>query len=162
MQRPLVPLLLVTATPLVLLGGALLFQFFGHLYPCEMCIWQRWPHGIAIGIAAIGWVMRQRGMFKLEYWAVLFSAMAIILSGLIGGFHAGVEYGWWQGLTTCSVVGGAGNVGDITASVLAAPIVRCDQTPWSLFGVSLAGYNALMSIFAGLFALWINREGKRS
>ena len=72
-----------------------------------------------------------------------------MISGAIGAFHAGVEYGWWQGITSCaSPLGAAG--GDPLAAIMDAPLVRCDTAPWSLFGISLAGWNALISTLAGL------------
>ncbi len=75
---------------------------------------------------------------------VALAALAILTSGLIGGFHAGVEYGWWEGITTCATAPAAG--GDILDSIMNAPLVRCDIAPWSLFGISLAGFNFLFSI----------------
>jgi disulfide bond formation protein DsbB len=72
---------------------------------------------------------------------ILLAALAVAVSGLIGAFHAGVEYGWWEGLTTCST-GGAMSLDDI----MAVPLIRCDQVQWTLFGISLAGFNAIFSL----------------
>ncbi|MFX8215243.1 disulfide bond formation protein B, partial [Acinetobacter baumannii] len=73
--------------------------FIGHLVPCEMCHWQRWPHYTAIALAALAFVVPQRGAQQL---LVALAALAIITSGAIGVFHAGVEYHWWQGITPCA------------------------------------------------------------
>jgi len=133
-------------TPLALLAGALGSQYIGGLYPCEMCHWQRWPHYAAIPLALLAIMLRERGNLFLAL-----AALAIFSSGAIGVFHAGVEYGWWEGLTTCSTVAGQGvSAQDMLRNIMAAPIVRCDQPQWSLFGISLAGYNALISIGAAL------------
>lgn len=133
-------------TPLALLAGALGSQYIGGLYPCEMCHWQRWPHYAAIPLALLAIMLRGRGNVFLAL-----AALAIFASGAIGVFHAGVEYGWWEGLTTCSTVAGQGaSAEDMLRNIMAAPIVRCDQAQWSLFGISLAGYNALISIGAAL------------
>lgn len=144
--------LLALATPLALLGGAYVSQFGFGLYPCEMCWWQRYPHFVALALAVIG--LARPGQ---KVWTAL-AALAILASGLIGAFHAGVEYGWWEGITGCATVAQAG--GDPLEAILNAPIVRCDVAPWTLFGISLAGYNFLVSTAAALaiFGL-LRREG---
>ena len=125
--------------PGALMAGALGSQYLGGLAPCEMCLWQRWPHYAAIGIAALAFMLPQRALVWL-------AALAILISGGIGIFHAGVEYHWWEGLTQCSQVPGSGGSGNILADIMKTPLVRCDQAQWSLFGISLAGYNAIISI----------------
>ena len=82
--------------PLLLLGGAYLSQYGFGLYPCEMCWWQRYPHFAAALLALLSFVVAPKRL-----WVVL-AGLAILVSGLIGGFHAGVEYDWWEGLTRCS------------------------------------------------------------
>ena len=140
---------LALAVPLALLGGALLSQYVGGLYPCEMCIWQRWPHGAAIllALAALASPIeapRTRAV-------VLLAALAVAVSGAIGAFHAGVEYGWWEGLTTCTT-NGATSLDDI----LSVPLVRCDQVQWSLAGISLAGFNAIFSLGGAAAIAWLS------
>ncbi len=130
---------LALAIPAGLLGGAYISQYGFGLFPCEMCWWQRWPHFAALGFAAMSYVI-----VPGRVWAAL-AGLAIITSGLIGGFHAGVEYGWWEGITGCSSLPSAIDVMDVSA----APLVRCDVAPWSLFGVSLAGWNFLISCIGG-------------
>lgn len=134
--------------PSALLGGALISQYVFGLYPCEMCMWQRWPHLAAIILALGAIVLRNQ---KLSKFLVLDAALAILISGLIGGFHAGVEYGWWEGITSCATTVAAG--GDILDSIMNAPLVRCDVAPWSLFGISLAGYNFLLSVGGAILIL---------
>jgi disulfide bond formation protein DsbB len=143
---------LALIVPLALLGGAYVSQYGFGLYPCEMCWWQRYPHFAAIAFAAIG--LAKPGQ---RLWPVL-AALAVLVSGLIGGFHAGVEYNWWEGITGCATVAASG--GDPLEAILNAPIVRCDVAPWTLFGISLAGFNFLISTGAALaiFAL-LRREG---
>ena len=132
--------------PGALMAGALGSQYFGGLAPCEMCLWQRWPHYAAIGLAALAFVVPQRALVWL-------AALAILISGGIGIFHAGVEYHWWEGLTQCSQVPGSGGSGNILADIMKTPLVRCDQAQWSLFGISLAGYNAIISIGGALLIM---------
>ncbi len=132
--------------PAALIAGALGSQYLGGLAPCEMCLWQRWPHYAAIGIAAIAFVLPQRALVWL-------AALAILISGGIGIFHAGVEYHWWEGLNQCSQVPGSGGSENILADIMKTPLVRCDQAQWSLFGISLAGYNAMVSIGGALLIM---------
>ncbi|WP_227339948.1 disulfide bond formation protein B [Sphingopyxis sp. P8] len=133
--------LLALAIPLLLYGGALVSQFGFGLHPCEMCYWQRWPHQAAIVLAALALLLRSNG--KAMRLLTALAAIAIAISGAIGIFHAGVEYGFWEGLTSCST-GAAGPVS--LESIMNAPLIRCDQTQWDLFGISLAGFNAIFSL----------------
>ncbi|ODU21737.1 MAG: disulfide bond formation protein DsbB [Sphingomonas sp. SCN 67-18] len=143
---------LALAVPLLLMAGALGSQYIGGLYPCEMCHWQRWPHEIAIVVALFAFALTERPDASRAMTAL--AAVAIMVSGGIGVFHAGVEYGWWQGLTTCSTAAPAGGSdADILANIWATPVIRCDQAQWDLFGISLAGFNAIFSIGAGLLIL---------
>ena len=80
--------------PAALLGGALISQYGFGLYPCEMCMWQRWPHLAAIMLALPALLI---GSKSRSLPLVVAATMAIAVSGLIGGCHAGVEYGWWEG-----------------------------------------------------------------
>lgn len=114
-------------------------QYIGGLIPCEMCIWQRWPHAAAIVLAALAFTApasssRARAL-------TLLAAAAIEASGLIGVYHAGVELKIFQGITTCTS-GGAMSLQDI----MNVPLVRCDQVQWSFLGISMAGWNAILSI----------------
>jgi disulfide bond formation protein DsbB len=143
-------------TPAVLLGGAYVPQYVFGLYPCEMCWWQRWPHFAALAFALLAWVRPAASL------PILLTGIAVLTSGLIGAFHAGVEYGWWQGLTACTTTMSAGV--DPLEAIMNAPLVRCDVAPWSLWGVSLAGWNFLFSTAAALaifFLLLLARKEER-
>jgi disulfide bond formation protein DsbB len=90
-----------------------------------MCYWQRWPHQAAIVIALAALMMRPR---PFAFVLTALAALAILTSGLLGAFHAGVEYGWWEGLTTCSTQAtGPVSLDDI----MAVPITRCDVPQWT-------------------------------
>ena len=139
------PLGLALGLPALLLGGAYISEYGFGLFPCEMCWWQRWPHFGALGLAIFAILAPPRRL-----WLAL-AALSIIASGLIGGFHAGVEYGWWEGVTGCATA--LDPTADPLEAILNAPIVRCDLAPWSLLGVSLAGWNFLISIAGGITIL---------
>ncbi|GAA0477169.1 disulfide bond formation protein B [Parasphingorhabdus litoris] len=144
-----------------LLGGALISQYVFGLYPCEMCLWQRWPHWAAFFFALGGIIAGQRNWSGLLGPAsfIFLAAIGILISGLIGGFHAGVEYGWWEGITACATTVPAG--GDMLDSIMNAPLVRCDVAPWSLFGISLAGYNFLLSVGGAILILVLMAMGRK-
>ena len=130
-----------------LLLGALAFQYIGGMAPCQLCIWQRWPHVVALA-GALGLVVAG------PVWALLGAAGAAT-SGAIGVYHTGVERGWWPGPASCS---GGGDLSQLTpeellAQIMAAPVVRCDEVPWDLLGLSMASWNAILSF--GLAALWL-------
>jgi disulfide bond formation protein DsbB len=132
--------------PAALLAGAWGFQLIGHLYPCEMCHWQRWPHYAALPIALLAFVpgMPRRPLVAL-------AAIAIAVSGAIGVAHAGVEYHWWQGFTPCTSTLSSG--GDTLTAIMTAPVVRCDAPQWTFAGISLAGFNAIVSLGGALVIL---------
>ncbi len=135
--------------PAALLLGAYGSQYIGGLFPCEMCWWQRYPHFVAAAIALVAFAIGNPGYREA---LVALAALAIGTSAVIAGYHAGVEYGWWEGLTACtSSVSGTGE--DLLKSIMNAPLTRCDVAPWSLFGISLAGYNFLLSLGGAVIIL---------
>lgn len=143
--------------PLALLAGAWGSQLLGGLYPCEMCHWQRWPHYGAVVAAALAFLV---GGTAVKRTLIAGAAALIAVSGLIGMFHAGVEYHWWQGITACSrTVSTEGmSADDMLKAVLAAPVIRCDAAQWRLLGVSLAGWNALISLAGAATIGWLLRK----
>jgi len=120
---------LALGIPALLLGGAYISEYGFGLFPCEMCWWQRWPHFAALALAFLSLAAPPKHL-----WVAL-AALAILASGLIGGFHAGVEYHWWEGITGCA-----------TTDIMSFDVVRCDVAAWSVMGVSLAGWNFLISV----------------
>ena len=133
--------------PALLLAGAYVSQYGFGLFPCEMCWWQRYPHFAAVALALVSTMTQPKRL-----WMGL-AGLAILVSGLIGAFHAGVEYGWWEGITACASNVASG--GDALAAIMNAPLVRCDVAPWTLAGISLAGFNAIISTLSAvvIFAL---------
>jgi disulfide bond formation protein DsbB len=146
--------LLALLLPLLLLAGAWGSQLVGGLVPCEMCHWQRWPHYAAVVAAALAFVVPGRSS---KVTLIVAAAVLIALSGLIGVFHAGVEYHWWQGITACSTtVSGAGiSTDEMLRRILAAPVIRCDAAQWTLAGISLAGFNAIISLGGAAAIAWL-------
>ena len=137
-----------------LLGGAFLFQYVGGLEPCSLCIWQRWPHLAVIVAAFIGLRgVMPRGMLWLAF-------IAGSISVCLGSYHAGIEYGFWRGPAGCTAnLVSDGNIKALTQQLLSTPLVRCDEAPWSLFGLSMAGWNAIISLDIVAAALISLRRG---
>ncbi len=134
----------------LLLAGAFGFQYLGGLPPCPMCIWQRWPHGVAIVVAILAiTVLYQRRR-------ILAGAGAVVMgvSAALGLFHAGVERLWWEGPQSCTGVDPASLTADqLLDHLMTAPLVRCDEIVWEFLGLTMAGWNSLVSL--GLGALWV-------
>lgn len=142
-------MLLAAFGSFALLAGAFFFQYLGYA-PCKMCLWQRWPHAAAIGI----------GVLVLALGPLLLLGVAGALSALttsgIGVYHTGVERGWWEGPTSCTGSGNAldGLSGtDLLSLDTPTNIVMCDEVAWAFLGLSMASWNALISL--SLAGLWV-------
>ena len=139
--------LLTGGVALVLLIGAYGFQYFGNLAPCEMCWWQRYALMATAVLAALAFAMRNRGLAAA-------AIAALFVNAGIAAFHVGVEQHWWQGITACAAPMLTGSTADVIGQMMAQPLVRCDAIAWSLFGISMAGWNALVSFAIGGTATW--------
>jgi disulfide bond formation protein DsbB len=113
--------------PVALLGGAYASQYIGGLHPCEMCWWQRYPHMAAIPLALLAFATKATPRTSTTFTAL--AAVAIAISGGIGLFHAGVEYGWWEGLTACSTTPTGGSASDPDHGDADHPLRRCAMEP---------------------------------
>ncbi len=158
LSRAALARLIALLLPPALLGGALGSQYLGGLVPCEMCIWQRWPHAGAIVLASLAFSAAASS--DRSRTLTLLAAAAIAISGAIGVYHAGVELGIFEGLTTCSsLASGATNV-DLLNSILNTPLVRCDQVQFAFLGISMAGWNALLSLGGAALIAWLALTGR--
>ena len=150
---------LALLVPAALLGGAYAFQYWERLVPCEMCWWQRYPHMAALAFALAALLagrLPDRG--RSLVWL---AALAIAVSGGLGVYHAGVELHFWQGLTQCSQTAGGASGGDLLNSLMDTPLVRCDEVQWSWLGISMAGWNAILSLTGALVILWLSLKRPR-
>jgi disulfide bond formation protein DsbB len=152
--------LIALLLPSALLLGALGSQYLGGLHPCEMCYWQRWPHGAAIVLACLAFTApaaseRSRSL-------TLLAAVAIAISGAIGVYHAGVELGIFEGITTCTAMATGGSTEDLLRQITHAPIIRCDQVQFSFLGISMAGWNAILSLGGAALILALLAKARRA
>ncbi len=132
-----------------MLGFALVSQFVFKLQPCELCIIQRWPW-VAAMVLALAVTATHTHKFTQSI-LLLATGLTLIVGAGIAGFHVGVEEGLWQGLASCSqALPSTGSIEELRAHLLGAPTVSCGDVAWRLFGISMAGYNALISLALGL------------
>jgi disulfide bond formation protein DsbB len=147
---------LALAVPAALLAGAWSFQIWGGLFPCEMCWWQRYAHIAALALAVAALVAARRP--GLDRALLILAALAILTSGAIGAYHAGVEAGIFPGITECTrSVTSATSTEDLMNQIMNAPAIRCDQVQWRdpILGISMAGWNAILSTLFALTILWL-------
>lgn len=144
---------LAAAGSAALLVGALGFQYIGGLQPCELCLLQRWPHGAAVAIGALALLLGLRGA-AAKAAAALGAVAALTASGL-GLYHTGVEQKWWAGPSACTGNADLGSISakDLVNQIMSAPIVRCDQPSWDFLGLTMASWNAILSLL--LVFIWI-------
>ena len=151
---------LALIVPLALLGGAYGFQYlWAHLWPCEMCWWQRYAHFAALPFALAALLAgRMKDGGRIFVWL---AALAIFVSGAIGFYHAGVELKIFPGFTQCTAAA-SGSANDMLNEVFNRPMVRCDDVQWSWLGISMAGWNAIVSILSALVILWLSLRKPRT
>lgn len=139
--------LLAAGGSAALLLGALAFQHLGGLAPCKLCIWQRWPHAVAVAIGVVA-------LFRPGRILPLLGGLAALTTAGIGAYHTGVERGWWQGPTTCTSSSAADvSTDELFNQIMNAPLVRCDEVPWEMLGLSMASWNMLISL--ALAVIWL-------
>lgn len=142
-----------------LLGGAYAFEYIGGLAPCQMCYWQRYAHMAVLAAALLAMIVQRLGLpAPIKRASLLLIAIAFGVSAYIAIWHMGVEYKWWAGLESCLGAPSADvfSIDDLLGS-LEEPmkIVPCDEAAWTLFGISMAGYNAALSTLALLASLFV-------
>jgi disulfide bond formation protein DsbB len=152
--------LIALLLPVALLGGALGSQYLGGLHPCEMCYWQRWPHAAAILLAALSFTSPAES--SRSRTLTLLAAIAIAVSGAIGVYHAGVEAKLFQGFTTCTALAKTGSTADMLKQIMHAPLVRCDEVQFRFLGISMAGWNAILSLGGAALILILSLRAKRA
>jgi disulfide bond formation protein DsbB len=151
--------LIALLLPLALLGGALGSQYIGGLHPCEMCYWQRWPHGAAILLALLSFTAPAAS--PRSRMLVMLAALAIAISGAIGVYHAGVEARIFEGITTCTANSKGLSTTDLLKQITHAPLVRCDQVQFRFLGISMAGWNAILSLGGAALIVLLSRQARR-
>ena len=157
--------LAITAVAAATLAGAWFFQLVLDIRPCPLCLEQRYAYYLAIPLGALVAFAAARDAPR----AVLVAGLAILAAaalgnGWLGAYHAGVEWHFWQGPTDCTgEIGNLGSAGNLLQRLDTVKVIRCDEVQWRFLGLSLAGYNVLISLLMAAIAAWgIARSAKRS
>ena len=159
LDRAAVARLIALLLPLALLGGAYGSQYFGGLHPCEMCWWQRYAHFAALAPAVLAFTAPANSLRARDL--TFLAAIGIAVSGAIGVYHAGVERHIFEGITTCTATAKATSTQELLNELMHAPIVRCDQVQWSFLGISMAGWNAIISLSGAAVIMFLTLTAKR-
>ncbi len=149
---------LATFGSFALLAGAFAFQYIGGLAPCHLCLQQRWPHAAAIVIGLVALLLEKGPLVRLS---AACGAIAAAATAGLGVYHTGVERGWWAGPDTCSAGGNIGALSseDLLNQILAAPVIRCTDVAWDMLGLSMASWNAVLSL--GLMLIWVMAAARK-
>lgn len=153
--------LIALLLPAALLAGAFVSQYLGGLYPCEMCWWQRYAHMAALPFGLLAFTApadsgRARAL-------TILAALAIAVSGGIAVYHAGVEAKIFEGFTQCTATTGRGlSTADLMKQIIQAPLVRCDEVQFRFLGISLAGWNAILSLGGAAAVVALLRKARRA
>jgi disulfide bond formation protein DsbB len=151
---------IAVGVPAGLLAAAYGSEYIGGLWPCEMCWWQRWAHFAGLGFALLALLLsRMPDRGRSFVWL---AALAILTSGGIGAYHAGVELDVFEGFTQCTSAGGPASPEELLKSIMDRPLVRCDDVQWAFLGISMAGWNAILSIGSALVILWLSLRKPRA
>lgn len=147
---------LIAAIAALTLGGAWFFQLVLGLQPCPLCLEQRYAYYLAIPLAIVVAVAAARDAPRSLLYAGFFALLlAALANAVLGGYHAGVEWKWWPGPTDCSgPVVDLGKAGDLLSRLDTVKVVRCDEVQWRFLGLSMAGYNVLISLLMAALALF--------
>jgi disulfide bond formation protein DsbB len=154
----ILPLLLLIASAAIV-GGAWAFQLWGGLFPCELCLYQRWPYYVVIALSLVALLA---GRVSIAALLLMLAALAFLIGAGLAFYHVGVEQHWFAGPSACTGAAAAGSLEDFRRRLLAQQPVACDAPQWSLFGVTLAGWNLVASLLLVAFCLWGRRALGRS
>jgi disulfide bond formation protein DsbB len=164
-SRPaLVAAVAIAAVAAVTLAGAWFFQLVLEILPCPLCLEQRYAYYLAVPLAVVVAIAAARDAPRSLLTAgLLLLGAAALGNAALGTYHAGVEWGFWQGPTDCTgTIGGFGNAGSLLDRLDKVKVIRCDEVQWRFLGLSLAGYNVLISLLMAALAGWgIVRSAQR-
>jgi disulfide bond formation protein DsbB len=147
---------IVAVVAFVTIAGAWFFELVLGIQPCELCLEQRYAYYLIIPLAVVlAWAASRGASRAWLFGGLGLIALAAFANAALGAYHSGVEWGWWPGPTACSgPITDFGKPGNLLESLKTLKVVRCDEVQWRFLGLSLAGYNVLISLFMAIVALW--------
>lgn len=142
-----------------ILSAAYISQYGFGLKPCILCLYQRGPYALNITLGFLAFLATFRYP-RLTTLLIYITALSFFIGAVIAGFHVGVEQGWWKGLPSCGgdIVPKNVSIEELRKSLTHQEIVRCDKAAWTLFGISMAGYNFLMSLALSFGVVYLLRK----
>jgi disulfide bond formation protein DsbB len=160
----LVAALAISAIAAATLAGAWFFQLVLDIRPCPLCLEQRYAYYLAVPLALLVAFAASRDAPRPLLLAGLgLLLLAALANAWLGGYHAGVEWKFWQGPTDCSgPVVDLGSAGTLLERLDTVKVIRCDDVQWRFLGLSLAGYNVLISLLMAAIAVWGIKSAKRA
>ncbi len=150
LQIPWLPPAVLFAVSGAVLLTAFLFEHVGGLAPCELCWYQRYAYFAALAIAFAALIFCRRSGVAPPLLAS--AGLTFLVGAGIAGYQVGVELSWFE--SSCATPISGNTIEEMRASLLAAPVVRCDEVAWSMWGISMAGWNGLLSLALGLAAMY--------
>jgi disulfide bond formation protein DsbB len=156
--------LAISAIAALTLAGAWFFQLVLDIRPCPLCLEQRYAYYLAVPLGAlVAWAAARHAPRGVTVTGLVLLALAALGNAWLGGYHAGVEWGFWQGPTECSgPVLDLGRAGSLFDNLDKVKVIRCDEVQWRFLGLSLAGYNVLISLAMAAIAIWGIVRSKRA
>ena len=161
---PLTSSLAILVIAAATIAGAWFFQLVLDILPCPMCLEQRYAYYFAIPFAALVAVAAAKGAPRgVVLTGLVILALVVLANAVFGAYHAGVEWGFWKGPTDCTGSGfDPGKAGSLLDNLDKVKVIRCDEVQFRFLGISLAGYNALISLLMAAIAGWgISRTARR-
>jgi disulfide bond formation protein DsbB len=147
--------LVITVIAAATLAGAWFFQLVLDLHPCPLCLEQRYAYYLAIPLGALTAFAAAKDARAAVLAGLAVLAIATLGNAALAAYHAGVEWHFWQGPTDCTgPIGNLGSAGDLLSRLDTVKVVRCDEVQWKFLGLSLAGYNVLISLAMAAIAAW--------
>jgi len=152
----LIAALAITAIAAATLAGAWFFQLVLDIRPCPLCLEQRYAYYLVVPLGALTALLAGRDAPRGVLLAGLAILWVVVLgNAVLGTYHAGVEWQFWQGPTDCTgPIGNLGSAGNLLERLDTVKVIRCDEVQWRFLGLSLAGYNVLISLLMAAIAAW--------
>jgi disulfide bond formation protein DsbB len=148
--------LAITVIAAATLAGAWFFQLVLEILPCPLCLEQRYAYYLAVPLGSLVALAAAKGAPRpILLTGLVLLGLAALGNAVLGTYHAGVEWHFFQGPTDCTgPIGNLGSAGSLLERLDTVKVVRCDEVQWRFLGLSLAGYNVLISLLMAAIAIW--------